>query len=99
MSGGWDKTVFFWDVRTKVSVHKVFGSYIGGKAIDVKDDEVLLGNNENTNHLRLYDIKADKIRLIRYEHYNENSIHCNTGINSCFFGYFYSLSTEKEVRR
>ena len=45
LSGGWDKAVFFWDIRTKASVNKVFGSYIGGKAIDIKGNEVLLGNN------------------------------------------------------
>lgn len=34
-SGGWDKTLYFWDIRSKTAVHKLFGCYIGGQAIDV----------------------------------------------------------------
>lgn len=45
LSGGWDKTVYFWDRRMKMTVNKIFGSYIGGKAIDIKGNEYLLGNN------------------------------------------------------
>ena len=86
LSGGWDKTVFFWDVRTKASVKKIYGYYIGGKAIDLKDNELLLGNNENENQLRIYDLKKDSVRVIKYEHYSEGSLHSQTGINSCFFG-------------
>ena len=36
-SGGWDRAIFFWDVRTKTAVNKRFGYFIGGQAIDVKD--------------------------------------------------------------
>lgn len=35
-SGGWDKSVFMWDVRTKTAVKNIYGYYIGGQAIDVK---------------------------------------------------------------
>ena len=35
-SGGWDRAVFFWDVRTKTAVKNIFGYYIGGQAIDIK---------------------------------------------------------------
>lgn len=35
-SGGWDKSVFMWDVRTKTAVKNIYGFYIGGQAIDVK---------------------------------------------------------------
>ena len=34
-SGGWDKTVFIWDTRTKTAVNKVYGFYMGGQAIDI----------------------------------------------------------------
>ena len=37
-SGGWDKTVFVWDIRIKTAVNKIFGSYIGGKAIDINEN-------------------------------------------------------------
>jgi hypothetical protein len=66
LSGGWDKTVYFWDRRTKMTINKIFGSYIGGKAIDIKGNEYLLGNNENNQHLRVYDMKGDKMRVINW---------------------------------
>jgi hypothetical protein len=45
-SGGWDKTVFAWDIRTKTAVSKVYGIYMGGNAIDINNrHELVLGNN------------------------------------------------------
>jgi hypothetical protein len=38
-SGGWDKTVYIWDIRTKATVGKIFGIYMGGNAIDVNSDQ------------------------------------------------------------
>jgi hypothetical protein len=44
-TGGWDKTVFVWDIRIKTPASKIYGSYIGGKAIDINNKmELLLGN-------------------------------------------------------
>lgn len=68
-SGGWDKTVFFWDVRTKTSINKLYGMYIGGQAIDYLDGQMLLGNNENQNQIKVYDIKADKMKVVRWQSY------------------------------
>lgn len=68
-SGGWDRAVFFWDVRTKTAVNKRFGYFIGGQAIDVQGDELLLGNNHNEYPLRIYDMKADQAREVRWDHY------------------------------
>lgn len=53
-----------WDVRTKTSVKSLYGYFIGGQAIDIRNNEVLLGNNQNELHLRIYDIKADKTRKL-----------------------------------
>jgi WD40 repeat protein len=38
-SGGWDKTVFGWDIRVKTSVFKVFGYYMGGNSIDINENQ------------------------------------------------------------
>ena len=35
-SGGWDKAVFMWDIRTKTSVKSLYGYFMGGQAIDVR---------------------------------------------------------------
>lgn len=66
-SGGWDKTVHCWDIRSKTSVHKLYGYYMGGEAIDLRNGELLLGNNQPQNQLRVYNIKADKIRVINWK--------------------------------
>jgi WD40 repeat protein len=64
-SGGWDKTVFVWDIRTKTAVDKIFGVYMGGNAIDInKNQEILLGNNTNEMPLRIYDMKTSRARLL-----------------------------------
>lgn len=43
-SGGWDETVFFWDVRCKEAMDRIYKVTVGGESIDVKDDLLLLGN-------------------------------------------------------
>ena len=30
LSGGWDQSVYFWDLRVKTSIHQIYGHYIGG---------------------------------------------------------------------
>ena len=44
---------------------------MGGQAIDLKNHEMLIGNNKNENQLKIYDIKADDMRVIRWQHYTE----------------------------
>lgn len=67
LSGGWDKTVYFWDIRLKTSVKKLFGYYIGGEAIDFKGNDILLGNNLPSYPLRIYDGNADKVRSVDWK--------------------------------
>lgn len=60
-SGGWDRSVYFWDIRIKTSIRQVYGYFMGGEAIDFKGHEVLLGNNKPEHPLRIYDMKAEKL--------------------------------------
>jgi len=85
LSGGWDRAIHFWDIRSKTSVNKIFGSYIGGEAIDIKGHEVLLGNNKPLNHLRIFDRKAGKIRCLNWDLTDPAQSHHTTGVLSCFF--------------
>lgn len=64
LSGGWDKAVHFWDIRTRTSVNKLFGFYMGGDAIDFSGNDILLGNNKPDFPLRIYDCNAGKMRSI-----------------------------------
>ena len=86
-SGGWDRTVLFWDVRVKTPVKQTYGYYIGGQAIDFRGNEVLLGNNKSQNPLRIYDLKADKVRVVPWMLTSERESHFITGVLSCFFTY------------
>ena len=43
-SGGWDKNVFLWDIRTQKIVKTFVGCHMRGDAIDIKDDILLAGN-------------------------------------------------------
>ena len=71
-SGGWDKTVFVWDIRTKTAISKIFGVYMGGNAIDInKNQEVLLGNNTNEMPLRIYDMRTSRARLVDWRPLSE----------------------------
>ena len=85
LSGGWDQAVHFWDVRSKTSVNKLFGYYIGGEAIDFKDDEILLGNNKPELPLRIYDRKADKVRHLNWHLTHAEQEKYTTGVSNCFF--------------
>jgi COMPASS component SWD3 len=35
LSGGWDGTMFLWDVRTHKAAKSIFGPFISGDTIDV----------------------------------------------------------------
>jgi COMPASS component SWD3 len=44
VSGGWDKTVLVWDIRTGEAVKSIFGPYIGGESLDIHDGIILTGS-------------------------------------------------------
>ena len=38
VSGGWDRSVYFWDLRTKTAVKELYGYFMGGEGIDFGKD-------------------------------------------------------------
>lgn len=44
LSGGWDCTMFLWDVRTNKAVGSTFGPCISGDAIDTQNNLILAGS-------------------------------------------------------
>ena len=87
LSGGWDQSVYFWDIRVKTSVHHIYGHYIGGEAIDFKGNEVLLGNNKPDHQLKIYDMKAQKSTNVPWMLTDVKQANYTTGVLSCFFKY------------
>ena len=67
VSGGWDRAVHLWDTRSKSSARKLFGYFMGGEAIDFRGDEMLLGNNQPSHQLRVYDFRGDKVRSLNWK--------------------------------
>ena len=44
LTGGWDNTVQFWDMRVGHSVKSIFGPHLSGDSLDVCGDEILTGS-------------------------------------------------------
>eukprot|EP00760_Papus_ankaliazontas_P032178 PhM_4_TR5676/c0_g1_i1/m.14837 len=55
LTGGWDRTVQFWDVRLGRSVRHLSGPYVCGDSIDVKEGTILAGSCRDSDPLELFD--------------------------------------------
>ena len=49
VSGGWDKNVKVWDIRTSECVRTIIGPMIAGDSIDVHDGFILTGQHAPNN--------------------------------------------------
>lgn len=58
LSGGWDCTMFLWDVRMNKSVSSIFGPCISGDSIDTHNNLILTGSYRDINSLELYDLRS-----------------------------------------
>lgn len=63
-SGGWDETLYFWDIRCQEAVNKLFKITLSGEGIDVKDDLLLVGNEDFEYQIKLYDLKMNKFHRV-----------------------------------
>lgn len=60
ISGGWDNTMFLWDVRVTKAVASVFGPSISGESLDIKDNLIVAGSYRDKNPLEIYDLRNFK---------------------------------------
>lgn len=44
LTGGWDNTIQFWDMRVGYSVKSIFGPHISGDSLDICNNEILTGS-------------------------------------------------------
>lgn len=54
-SGGWDKNVICWDIRSNRSAHHIYGPKICGEALDFYNSSIFTGSYEVENQLCIWD--------------------------------------------
>lgn len=62
VSGGWDSTLIFWDVRSASSVRSLYGPHICGDAIDFAGNLMVTGSYTGKDQLTLWSI-LDGLKL------------------------------------
>eukprot|EP00002_Diphylleia_rotans_P039847 TRINITY_DN9346_c0_g1_i1.p1 TRINITY_DN9346_c0_g1~~TRINITY_DN9346_c0_g1_i1.p1 ORF type:complete len:348 (+),score=62.37 TRINITY_DN9346_c0_g1_i1:52-1095(+) len=61
LSGGWDNTIQFWDMRAKHSIRSIFGPHVCGDAIDVDGNEILAGSWRTNETLQVFDFLSGRV--------------------------------------
>jgi WD40 repeat protein len=63
VTGGWDNTVQFWDLRKGHAVRSIFGPHICGDAVDINPDgtTILTGSWRVEKQLQLWDFGSGKL--------------------------------------
>lgn len=61
ITGGWDKCIKVWDVRSAHSVRTIWGPYICGDALDMCVDQILTGSWVADNALQVWDFKSGNL--------------------------------------
>ena len=60
ISGGWDSSVFIWDIREPKCVRAFCGPNISGDTLDTREDVILAGSHRARESLELWDFKTCK---------------------------------------
>lgn len=60
VSGGWDNTLYFWDIRESRSFASMYGPAITGDTLDIKGNYVLTGSWRNKDQIEIWDYSQRK---------------------------------------
>lgn len=58
VTGGWDDTIQFWDLRVKSSVRSIFGPHICSDSIDIHAHNLIAGSWRTMDQLQLFDTRT-----------------------------------------
>uniref|UniRef100_A0A7S4UIF3 Anaphase-promoting complex subunit 4 WD40 domain-containing protein n=1 Tax=Alexandrium monilatum TaxID=311494 RepID=A0A7S4UIF3_9DINO len=63
VSGGWDSTVQFWDLRQGHAVRAIFGPHVCGDAVDISQDgaSILTGSWRVEKQLQIWDFRSERL--------------------------------------
>lgn len=63
VTGGWDNTVQFWDVRCGHAVRAIYGPHVCGDSVDVSEDglTILTGSWRIDRQLQLWDFRSERL--------------------------------------
>jgi len=90
VSGGWDNTVFIWDIREAKSVGFIYGPHICGDAIDIRGDVMLTGSYSNRDVLQTWSLSNRKlINQIKWDPYSPGEFE---------HGYLYAALFDKSPK-
>ena len=74
LSGGWDNTIQFWDIRAGASVRSIYGPHICGDSLDIAGNDIVTGSWRSDNQLEVWDyISGEKITDIPWNYHSQNS--------------------------
>lgn len=68
VSGGWDNTIQFWDIRAGAAVRSIYGPHICGDSLDIVGNEIVTGSWRAENQLEVWDFTTgEKISEIPWQ--------------------------------
>ncbi|CAM9250842.1 unnamed protein product [Pylaiella littoralis] len=62
LTGGWDNTIQFWDMRVGYSVKSIFGPHISGDSLDICNNEILTGSWRPNSPLEVWDYGTAELK-------------------------------------
>ncbi|CAH1964090.1 unnamed protein product [Acanthoscelides obtectus] len=86
ITGGWDNTVQFWDLRQPYAVRKITGVHMAGEGIDisVSGKEILTAAFQKANQLALWDYGSGRcISVLEPDVYN-SKLYCGKFVTKDF---------------
>ena len=61
VTGGWDNTIQFWDVRVDHAIRSIFGPHVCGDAVDIHGSTVVSGSWRPDSQLQTWDFGTGKL--------------------------------------
>jgi WD40 repeat protein len=77
ISGGWDNTVFIWDLRKTNPIGHILGPNCSGESLDIYGDYIIAGsynNDKNLQLMRMQDYSVKNIKWYDTEAYKDTSL-------------------------